>query len=241
MRSAGLPRGAAPGLRGFLFVAAAAGLAAAEPVAPRASDVPFADVRVSVEAFGEFRIRVDPATAPNAAAAFLSLAARGAFDGLTFHRVIPGLVIQTGDPSTREGASDDSTDAPPWRLPAEASSRTHRRGTVALAWRDQDPASAGMEWYVALSDLPALDRRGTPIGEVVEGMDVVDRIAQVPTFRDRRPLRRVVVTSARVEAAGSTPAKPDATAPDSADAGAATADEPDSSLATPQGGAPAPE
>lgn len=214
-----------------LVTAAAAFLAwlASEPApgaSPAAADVPRADVKVAVHDFGEFRIRLDPAAAPNAVAAFLSLAARGAYDSLAVHRVVPGLVIQSGKLATREGAPEDAPDAPSWRLPAAPDSADsaaapapppppHRRGTVALAWRGTDPGSAGTEWYVMLSDLPAADRHGTPIGEVVEGMDVVDRIAQVSTFRDRRPTRRVLVTAVTVE-----PPAPPAGA-DSANAGTA--------------------
>lgn len=199
---------------------------------PAASEVPAADVTVAVHDFGEFRIRLDPEAAPNAVAAFLSLAARGAYDSLAVHRVVPGLLIQSGNPATREGVPEGSPDAPAWRLPAPdppdsaaaaaspaaaPPARTHRRGTVALAWRGTDPGSAGTEWYVALSDVPAADRYGTPIGEVVEGMEVVERIAQVPTFRDRRPTKRVLVTAVTV----APPAAPTASE-DSAAAAAAS-------------------
>ncbi len=201
----------------------AADPAAAGPLTP--ADVPAADVKVAVHDFGEFRIRLDPVAAPNAVAAFLSLAAHGAYDSLAVHRVVPGLVIQSGKLATREGAPEDAPDAPAWRLPASPDSagpaagaagdsaaapapapRTHRRGTVALAWRGTDPGSAGTEWYVMLSDVPGADRHGTPIGEVVEGMDVVDRIAQVSIFRDYRPTRRVLVTAVTVEPPSAAPA-----------------------------------
>lgn len=225
---------------GVVLLGLAARAAAAPPPAP--ADVPAADVTVAVHDFGEFRIRLDPGAAPNAVAAFLSLAARGAYDSLTIHRVVPGLLVQTGNPATREGTAEDAPAAPPWRLPANPGAgdpgtagvdsaavpestaaspeatvapapatpaSRHRRGTVALAWRGGAPGSAGTEWYVSLADVPALDRHGTPIGEVVDGMDVVDRIAQVSTFRDRRPTKRILVTGVTVLPRGANGTQPD--------------------------------
>ena len=202
---------AAAVLSGLALTSSGGALAGAPGASsPPPGAVPSADVRVDVHDFGEFRIRLDPTGAPNAVAAFLTLAAGGAFDGLTFHRIIPDLLIQTGNPATREGAPSDVPPAPPWRLPAELSPRSHRRGTVSLAWRDSDPGSAGMQWFVTLSDLPALDGRATPIGEVVEGMEVVDHIAQVSTFRNLAPVRRIVITKVTVEPPAVTMAPPSA-------------------------------
>jgi peptidyl-prolyl cis-trans isomerase B (cyclophilin B) len=179
--------------------------APAQPPAP--APVPPVDVRVVVAEFGEFVIRLDAERVPNAASLFLTLASSGAFDGLTFHRVIPGLLIQTGDPWTRDDdASNDESTAPPWSLPAEATTRTHTRGTVSFAWRNTDSSSGGMQWFVTLEDTPALDGRATPIGQVVDGMDVVDRIAQVSTFRDRRPVHAVRIQAVKLEPAASHPA-----------------------------------
>jgi cyclophilin family peptidyl-prolyl cis-trans isomerase len=86
---------------------------------------------------------------------------------------------------------------------------------VCFAWQDGDSTSAGTEWFVALSDVPALRTLATPIGEVIAGMDVVDRIAQVSTRRDRHPLRDVRIASARLEPR---------TAPDSTKAAPAAAE-----------------
>jgi peptidyl-prolyl cis-trans isomerase B (cyclophilin B) len=171
-------------------------------------------VRVVVADFGEFVIRLDTERVPNASSLFLTLASTGAFDGLTFHRVIPGLLIQTGDPWTRDDdSSNDGSSAPPWALPSEATSRTHARGTVSFAWRNTDSSSGGMQWFVTLADTPALNGRATPIGQVVDGMDVVDRIAQVSTLRDRRPLHPVRIQATKLEPAGAHPAAAAATAP----------------------------
>jgi cyclophilin family peptidyl-prolyl cis-trans isomerase len=158
-------------------------------------------VLVTVEKFGTFRIRPFPDEAPHHVACFLGLVARGYFDGMSFHRVIPGFLVQTGDPASRTAPPDSSAaHAPPWRLPPEPTHRTHHRGTVSLAWQGDDPGSAGTQWFVALAELPQLDGHATIIGEVVEGMETVEKIAQVSTHRDRRPLRRVLLESARLVA-----------------------------------------
>ena len=168
--------------------------------APKTEIPPALDVMVNVKDFGAFRIRLDRQGAPNASSLFLTLAASGAFDGLTFHRVVPGLLIQTGDPATRDqDPANDGTSVPPWRLPSEPVAREPRRGTVCFAWQDRDSTSAGMQWFVTLSDVAALSGRAMPIGEVVDGMEVVDRISQVSTLRNRRPLRDVRIATAKVE------------------------------------------
>jgi peptidyl-prolyl cis-trans isomerase B (cyclophilin B) len=185
----------------------AAGIAlAAAPATTRAGAeppwIPAVDVRVVGPDFGEFVIRPHRATAPNAVSAFLSLAARDAFDGLAFHPTVPGFLVQTGDPFTRdEDAANDGSAAPPWRIAADESPRSHLRGTVSLAWRGDRPETAGMEWFVLLADTPALDGKATPFGEVIAGLDVVERMAQVSTFRNRRPIRPLRIADVRLEAA----------------------------------------
>lgn len=217
----GIPWTRTAGVVALAAVAAVVRLAAADPPVEQAtSDTsavpatvpaevpPDLHVRVVVADFGEIVIRLDRERVPNAASLFLTLAGSGAFDGVTFHRVIPGLLVQTGDPATRdEDPANDGTSAPPWQLPAEAAVGEHRRGTVSFAWRGNDPASAGTQWFVTLADVPALNGHATPIGEVIGGMDVVDRIAQVSTLRDRRPLRPVRIASAKPEPA-TTPTAP---------------------------------
>ncbi len=171
---------------------------ARSPVDP--ASIPALDARVVVTDFGEFVIRVDRERAPNASAAFLWLAARDAFDNLTFHRTIPAFLVQTGDPLSRdEEPANDGTAVPPWRLVADASPPPSHRGTVSFAWRGDRPESAGMQWFVLLADVARLEGHGTPIGEVVEGLDVVDRVSQVSTFRNRRPLNPVRIADVRLE------------------------------------------
>ncbi len=194
------------------------------PPFPRPEDIPPLEATVVVPDFGEFTIRFYRAEAPNHVAHFLTLAHEGFYDGLAFHRAIPGYVIQTGDPSGRDDDPwNDGQGGPFYRLPAEKTPTTHIRGTVSMSWREDREGTAGSQWCVTLADLPALDERATAIGRVVEGMDAVDRISQVTTLRNRSPrvpvriervtLRRegapVVAPSRIVESGGTESAPPE--------------------------------
>ncbi|MBI4635217.1 MAG: peptidylprolyl isomerase [Candidatus Rokubacteria bacterium] len=112
-----------------------------------------------------------PEDAPKTVENFVTLAKRGFYDGLTFHRVVPDFVVQGGDPN------GNGTGGPGYKIKAEFSSRKHVRGTVAMA-RSQDPDSAGSQFYITYGPQPHLDRQYTVFGQVVAGMELVDRIAQ---------------------------------------------------------------
>lgn len=107
--------------------------------------------------------------APLHSAAFLKLAENGFYDGLTFHRVEPGFVIQGGDPS------GNGTGGPGYNLKAEFSARPHVRGTVAMA-RAASPDSAGSQFYICLDDARFLDRQYTVFGQMTQGFDTLDAI-----------------------------------------------------------------
>ena len=127
---------------------------------------------------GIIRVALLDTVAPGTVRNFLALARKGFFNGLTFHRVIPGVLIQTGDPK------GDGTGGPGYSIPAELNDRTHRTGAVAMA-RASDPNSAGSQFYLCLSPMPSLDRTYTVFGQVYEGLDVAgsvqkgDRLAEV--------------------------------------------------------------
>ena len=188
---------------GWLVAALAAlpgagALAADPPPLPRPADIPVVDVVVDVREFGEFRIAFYRQDAPNHVAHFLTLVAEGFYDGLAFHRVIPELLIQTGDPRHREGGDPGRTrDSGGIRLPPEPGEQPVQRGSVVMAWRGSEPGTAGTQWFVSLGDFPEM-REGTVIGEVVTGMDVVDQISQVSTWPDRVPYHRVTIESMRL-------------------------------------------
>ncbi len=110
-----------------------------------------------------------PGDAPQHCAAFIKLANAGFYDGLTFHRVEPGFVIQGGDPQ------GDGTGGPGYQLDAEFSNQPHVRGTVAMA-RSANPNSAGSQFYMCLADARFLDKQYTVFGQTREGLDVLDQI-----------------------------------------------------------------
>ncbi len=102
-------------------------------------------------------------------AAFIKLADAGFYDGLTFHRVEPGFVVQGGDPK------GDGTGGPGYNLKAEFSARPHLRGTVAMA-RSSQPDSAGSQFYICLGNAPFLDGQYTVFGQMTEGFEALDAI-----------------------------------------------------------------
>src|SRR5580700_10609562 len=118
---------------------------------------------------GDIVFGFTPDEAPQHSAAFIKLARAGFYDGLTFHRVEPGFVIQGGDPS------GNGTGGPGYHLDAEFSGLPHNTGTVAMA-RSSDPNSAGSQFYICLGDAPFLNRKYTVFGQVVSGQNVVDAI-----------------------------------------------------------------
>jgi cyclophilin family peptidyl-prolyl cis-trans isomerase len=159
---------------------------------------------------GAFTIEVDPVRAPLTAASFLQYARDQHYDGTIFHRIIGNFVVQGG------GYLPDGTEKPVrGGVPNESGNGlSNRRGTVALA-RTGDPHSGTSQFYVNVADNIALDPSPTRwgyavFGRVVEGMDVIDRIASVATgsrvtFEEDTPLQPVVITTARIVAEAATP------------------------------------
>jgi len=162
-----------------------------EPVTP-------ADVAVIETDFGDIIISFFPYVAPLHAMNFKKLAAAGYYDSTTFHRVIPGFVIQGGDILSRDdNVYNDGTGGPGYTIQAEFG-RRHVRGAVAAA-RSADEVnpqkrSNGSQFYICLEDQPYLDRMGyTVFGQVIRGMDVVDKIAKVKRNNRDRPIRDVIM------------------------------------------------
>ena len=130
--------------------------------------------------FGSIKFSLLPDIAPETVRNFLELAKSGFYNGTLFHRVIPGFMIQGGDPNTKN--PDKSTwgqGGPGYNLKAEFNSRSHLRGIVSMA-RSSDPDSAGSQFFIVTSDSTFLDRQYTVFGEVVNGMEVADEIVNLP-------------------------------------------------------------
>ncbi|MDA8169802.1 MAG: peptidylprolyl isomerase [Nitrospiraceae bacterium] len=141
--------------------------------------------------FGKIVLRFFPEVAPDHVNNFIELAKKGFYDGTIFHRVIPGFMIQGGDPNTK--GPDRSTygmGGPGYTLKAEFNKMPHKRGTLSMA-RAYDPDSAGSQFFICVADAPFLDGQYTVFGEVVSGMDVVDKIVALPRDSRDDPLERV--------------------------------------------------
>ncbi|THB67682.1 MAG: peptidylprolyl isomerase [Desulfovibrio sp.] len=153
---------------------------------------------------GDIKIRFFPDVAPAHVESFLAHAESGYFTGTTFHRVIPGFVIQGGDPNskdddpTNDGYGGHSSAGPGTYLPAEFNSIPHERGILSMA-RSQHPDSAGSQFFICVADVPSLDNQYTVFGQVVAGMDVADRIVNAPRDSRDRPLENQTVLNVTIE------------------------------------------
>ena len=130
--------------------------------------------------FGNIKFSLMSDIAPETVRNFSQLAKSGFYNGTLFHRIIPGFMIQGGDPNTKN--PDKSTwgqGGPGYNLKAEFNSRSHLRGIVSMA-RSSDPDSAGSQFFIVTSDSTFLDRQYTVFGEVVDGMEVADKIVNLP-------------------------------------------------------------
>ena len=135
---------------------------------------------------GQIEIEFFEDKAPGHVKNFLDLARKGFYDGTTFHRVIPGFMIQGGDPNTKDLSASRSrhgTGGPGYTIKAEFNDTSHKRGVVSMA-RAQDPNSAGSQFFICVADAGFLDRQYSAFGRVVRGMEVADKI--VNAARDAR-------------------------------------------------------
>lgn len=172
----------------------------AKPFSPEEISAMAATQAVIHTDFGDIVLRFFPAEAPNHVRNFLDLARKGFYDGTTFHRVIPGFMIQGGDPNSRKADRRlHGAGGPGYRVRAEFNKRPHKRGTLSMA-RSQDPDSAGSQFFICVADAGFLDGQYTVFGEVVDGMKAVDAI--VSQERDSRdnPVKRVEMTVKIVDA-----------------------------------------
>ena len=157
---------------------------------------PRAIIRVTVkdESWGDIILKFYPEVAPKHVENFIKLAKEKFYDGTTFHRVIPGFMIQGGDPNSKNpDRSQHGTGGSGYRVAAEFNKKPHKRGVLSMA-RAQDPNSAGSQFFVCVADSAFLDGQYTAFGEVVSGMEVADRIVNVKRDGRDNPLERVEMT-----------------------------------------------
>lgn len=140
---------------------------------------------------GNIELRFFPDVAPKHVENFLTLAKSGFYDGTIFHRVIPGFMIQGGDPNTK--GTDKSIygqGGPDHSVKAEFSKRPHKRGILSMA-RSQSPNSAGSQFFIVVQDSNFLDGQYTVFGEVVSGLEIVDKIVSAKRDPRDNPLERI--------------------------------------------------
>jgi cyclophilin family peptidyl-prolyl cis-trans isomerase len=159
------------------------------------------DVAVLKTNMGTIVFEFLPDVAPKMVENFKDLAKSGFYNGTTFHRVINGFMIQGGDPLSKDdNPNNDGTGSGPRMMPAEFTTKySHKRGFVSTA-RGGDPNSGSCQFFVVQKDSPFLDNKYTIFGRVTEGMDIVDKISQVPKDARDRPVKNVVMESVTVEA-----------------------------------------
>ena len=139
--------------------------------------------------FGKIVFKLMPDLAPETVRNFEKLASSNFYDGTLFHRVIPGFMIQGGDPNTK--TSDKSTwgtGGPGYTINAEFNSKSHRRGVVSMA-RSMDPNSAGSQFFIVTTDSTFLDGQYTAFGEVTEGIEIADKIVNLQRDSNDCPLK----------------------------------------------------
>jgi cyclophilin family peptidyl-prolyl cis-trans isomerase len=179
--------------------AAAAVVTNQVPPAPNTNDV-----AVITTSEGVMVVEFYPDVAPNHVANFEKLARSGFYDGTCFHRVIPGFMIQGGDPNTKDENAKDTwgMGGPGYTINAEFNSKHHARGILSMA-RSNDPNSAGSQFFICHADAGNLDGQYTVFGNLIKGFDVLDKIATTPTESPDRPIKRVNIDSIKIVSADS--------------------------------------
>ncbi len=141
--------------------------------------------------FGNIELRFFPEVAPSHVNNFVELTKKGFYDGTTFHRVIPGFMIQGGDPNSKNpDKSTHGMGGPGYTVKAEFNDKPHKRGTLSMA-RAANPDSAGSQFFICVADSPFLDRQYTVFGEVASGIEVVDKIVNQPRDGRDNPNERI--------------------------------------------------
>lgn len=149
---------------------------------------------INVKDFGEIKIELDRQRAPISCANFVSLVKSKFYDGLTFHRIIKGFMIQGGCPIGNGTGGPGYTIKGEFSINGVKNTLSHKRGVISMA-RAMDPDSAGSQFFICDADDTFLDGQYAAFGKVVSGMEVVDKIASVRTDFNDAPLNKVVIDS----------------------------------------------
>jgi peptidyl-prolyl cis-trans isomerase B (cyclophilin B) len=178
------------------------GFAQQAPKAPTPQEIKKMSTTTAVleTKFGNITLKFFPDVAPIHVKNFIDLAKKGVYDNTVFHRVIPGFMIQGGDPTSKDPAKRRAygIGGPGYTIPAEFSDRPHKRGTLSMA-RTNDPNSAGSQFFICVADAPFLNKQYTVFGEVVSGMEAVDKIVSQPRDANDNPNERIEIKVKIVE------------------------------------------
>ena len=149
------------------------------------------EIAVIETKFGKIEVQFFKDKAPGHVKNFKDLAKKGFYDGTIFHRVIPGFMIQGGDPNTKsDDRSNHGMGGPGYSIKAEFNDTPHKRGILSMA-RSQDPNSAGSQFFIVVKDAAFLDGQYTAFGKVLSGMTVADQIVNAPRDRRDNPNERI--------------------------------------------------
>ena len=167
------------------------------------------EVAVLKTSDGEMVVEFWPEVAPKTVENFKKLAREGFYNGTAFHRIIKGFMIQGGDPNTKDLSKESSygMGGPGYKIPAEFNDRPHVRGVLSMA-RAADPNSAGSQFFICLGVASSLDHQYTAFGNVIKGLDVLDKIGSTPVGRSpagemSKPNTRVTLESVKIVPADS--------------------------------------
>ena len=156
------------------------------------------EVAVIETTLGNIELEFLEDVAPGHTKNFKDLANKGFYDGTIFHRVIPGFMIQGGDPNSKsEDRSAHGTGGPGYTIKAEFNDTPHDRGVLSMA-RSQDPNSAGSQFFIVVKDAHFLDGKYTAFGRVISGMDVADKIVDSPRDARDNPNDRIEMKSVKI-------------------------------------------
>jgi peptidyl-prolyl cis-trans isomerase B (cyclophilin B) len=160
---------------------------------------PDKEVAVLDTTMGKIVLEFFPNAAPKHVNNFKQLAKSGFYNGTKFHRVIPGFMIQGGDPNSKDAdRSNDGTGNSGTKVPAEFTSISHKRGILSMA-RSSDPNSASCQFFIVVKDSTFLDQQYSVFGRVIQGMDVADKIVNVKRDDRDNPLNPVTITKVTIE------------------------------------------
>ncbi|QPJ65039.1 MAG: peptidylprolyl isomerase [Candidatus Nitrohelix vancouverensis] len=156
------------------------------------------DTAIIETTLGSIELEFFSDEAPGHVENFTKLARDGFYDGTAFHRVIPGFMIQGGDPNSKsDDRSRHGTGGPGYSIKAEFNDIPHERGILSMA-RSQDPDSAGSQFFIVVKDSNFLDGQYTAFGRVTKGMDVADKIVNSPRDSRDNPNERIEMKSVRI-------------------------------------------